>query len=546
MSEEKKDYTRIIKRARRRRKRANYLHIAGIAVILLLLVLCVLFLWKKGGFPASSGKSEGVAIATDSDAEARRAEAAETTAGDAGDQDVHIEEAEKQAVVDAYQDLGLVQVSGYLNVRETPGSDGKIIGKLEQNSACEILDREGDWDHISSGGIEGYIHNQYVISGEEARTKALEYVSKMAIVQTEKLNIRQEPVMDPANVVGQALVNERYTVEEELDGWVKIPDGYISADYVTVGFALNEARKLDLKAMALNQYDNLLISKVNNYLNIRKEPSTDSQANIIGKLPGKAAGEILETLDGWYKIKSGSITGYVTADPQYVAVGQEAKDLAVNAASLMAIVNTDRLNVRAEPNTDAKIWTQISKEERYSVVSQLDGWVEIELDTGDGDSGESADNAYISTRDNNVKVRYALSEAIKFSPLEEKANQTASLRSQVVNYALQFVGGRYVWGGNDPHTGADCSGFVKYVLSHVAGVGLPRTSREQAKTGRSIKSSEMRPGDLIFYTNSKGTVNHVAMYIGTGQIVHAASRRSGIKISTWNYRTPKTIRSFLD
>ena len=95
MSEEKKDYTRIIKRARRRRKRANYLHIAGIAVILLLLVLCVLFLWKKGGFPASSGKSEGVAIATDSDAEARRAEAAETTAGDAGDQDVHIEEAEK-------------------------------------------------------------------------------------------------------------------------------------------------------------------------------------------------------------------------------------------------------------------------------------------------------------------------------------------------------------------------------------------------------------------------------------------------------------------
>ena len=117
MSEEKKDYTRIIRRARRRRKRANYLHIAGIAVILLLLVLCVLFLWKKGGFPASSGKSESVAIATDSDAEARGAETAETTSGDAGDQDVHIEEAEKQAVVDAYQDLGLVQVSGYLNVR---------------------------------------------------------------------------------------------------------------------------------------------------------------------------------------------------------------------------------------------------------------------------------------------------------------------------------------------------------------------------------------------------------------------------------------------
>ena len=126
------------------------------------------------------------------------------------------------------------------------------------------------------------------------------------------------------------------------------------------------------------------------------------------------------------------------------------------------------------------------------------------------------------------------------------AEEAASARQNLVDYALQFVGGPYRAGGNDPHTGADCSGFVKYVLSHVAGVGLPRTSREQAKTGRSVKSSEMRPGDLIFYTNSKGTVNHVAMYIGNGQIVHAASRRSGIKISTWNYRTPKTIRSFLD
>lgn len=549
MSEEKKDYTQILKRARRRRKRAKYLHYAGIGVILLLLALCIVMFAKKGSFPVlsgNSGKAEAGATASNAQEEISGAEEAEALSIDTEGQADQEDLAAKQAVVDSYQNLGLVQVSGYLNVRETPGSDGNIIGKLEQNSACEILGTEGDWDHITSGGIEGYIHNQYVISGDEARSQALSYVTKMAIIQADKLNIRQEPVLDPANVVGQALMNERYPVEDEQNGWVKIDEGYISTEFVTVEFALNEARKLDLKTMALNQYDNLVISKVNNYLNIRKEPSTDSSANIIGKFPSKAAGEILETVDGWYKIKSGSITGYITADPQYVAVGQEAKDLAVGAASLMAIVTTDRLNVRAEPNTDAKIWTQISKEERYNVVSQLDGWVEIELDTGDGDGGESADNAYISTRDNNVEVRYALNEAIKFSPLEEKANQSASLRSQVVNYALQFVGGRYVWGGNDPHTGADCSGFVRYVLSHVAGVGLPRTSREQAKAGRSIKSSEMRPGDLIFYTNSKGTVNHVAMYIGNGQIVHAASRRSGIKISTWNYRTPKTIRSFLD
>ncbi len=343
--------------------------------------------------------------------------------------------------------------------------------------------------------------------------------------------------------MAQALLDERYEVVSQEDGWVQTTGGYISSDYVEVRYALNEARKMDLKAMAINQYNNLLISKVSNYLNIRSSPKDEGNANIIGKLPGKAAGEILETEDGWYKIHSGNITGYVSADSQYTATGQEAIDLAMGSASLMAIVNTDKLNVRTSPSTDASIWTQISKEERYSVVQQLDGWVQIELDGGDED--ESTDGAYISTRDNNVEVRYALTEAIKFSPLEELANQQASRRNQIVNFAIKYVGNRYVWGGTSLTNGADCSGFVQSVMKNF-GISLPRTSREQAKVGRAIKSSEMRPGDLIFYANSSGTVNHVAMYIGNGQIVHAASSKSGIKISTWNYRTPKTIRSVID
>ena len=153
--------------------------------------------------------------------------------------------------------------------------------------------------------------------------------------------------------------------------------------------------------------------------------------------------------------------------------------------------------------------------------------MEIELDETDG---EGTDHAYISTRDNNVEVRYALPEAIKFSPLEEAAQAAASLRTQVVNYALQFVGNPYVWGGTSLTNGVDCSGFTMQVMKHF-GVSLPHYSGSQAKMGKSVSSSEMRPGDLVFYANSGGTVNHVAMYIGNGQVVHAASSRSGIKIS---------------
>lgn len=452
------------------------------------------------------------------------------------------EQAEIQKVVDSYQNLGIVQVSGYLNIRETPSLDGKIIGKLSGDGACEIVETEGEWSHITTGGVDGYISNQYLLTGDEAREKALGLVKLRATVTADNLNIRQTPELDPANIVGQALKGERYVVNGLEDGWIQIQEGYISSEYAEVSYSLDEGRKLDMKAMAINQYENLVISKVNNYLNVRAEPKPDGK--IIGKMTSKAAGEILETLDGWYKIQSGPIIGYISADPQYTATGQEAKDIAMQEATLKAVIKTDVLNVRTEPTVDAKIWTQIVKDERYSVVEQLDGWVQIDLDSVDEEDGSEADKAFISTRDNNVEVRYALNEAIKFSPAEEAANAAASRRSQVVNYALQFVGNPYVWGGTSLTNGVDCSGFTMQVMKKF-GVSLPHYSGSQAKMGKKVTSATMKPGDLIFYAGSGGKINHVALYIGNGQVVHAASRKSGIKISTWNYRTPVAIRNVL-
>lgn len=534
-----RDYISRLNKARRRRNRrfdVSHLIIGLIVLaVIALLVGAGLFIAQKRE-PASSDSPK--TVQEGQTAEESSAEEITISPEEAAEAE-RLAEAEK--VVGAYQNLGIIQVSGYLNIRETPGQDGKIIGKLEGDSACEILATEGEWYQISSGGLTGYISSAYVLTGEEAKEKALGLVKKMALITGDSVNIRQDPAIDPANVVGAAIKDERYLVEEELDGWIKVPEGYISSDYAQVQYMLNEAQKLDLQAMAINQYNNLVISKVDTYLNVREEPSPNGK--IIGKMTSKAAGEILDdSVEGWYKIKSGKITGYISSDPQYTATGQEAKDIATGTATLMAIVNTDMLNVRTEPSTDASIWTQISKEERYPVLNQLDGWVEIELDAGDEEG--SVDKAYVSTRDNNVEVRYALNEAIKFSPLEEAANASASLRNQIVNYALQFVGNPYVWGGTSLTKGADCSGFTMKVYEHF-GISLPHYSGSQAQMGKAVSSSEMRPADLIFYTDSRGKVNHVAMYIGNGQIVHAASRRSGIKISTWNYRKPKTIRNML-
>lgn len=553
---ENKDYVSHLNKARKKRNQKwdpRYLLLAIVVVLLIGLGVLAAVNVKSAVSGKAARKSDNVIEEPGTGLEAASASNAARE-----EEEKAKEEQEIQSAIDAYQNLGIVQVSGYVNIRETPDMKGNIIGKVSGDGACEVLGEEGEWSHITSGGIEGYISSQYLVTGEEAKELAKSLVKKRAIIMTENdnLNIRSGPSKD-AEIVGQALPAERYEVLSEADGWVEINSGYISADYCEVKYALNEGRKLDLKAQAINQYDNLVIFKKSGYMNVRSTPENKGDDNVIGKLTSKAAGDIIETLDGWYKIKSGTVTGYIAANPELIATGQEAKDLAMQNATQMAIITTDVLNVRVEPNTDSKIWTQIVKDERYPVVDQQDGWVQIDLgsvDTEDG-SQDGDEKAYISTRDNNVEVRYALNEAIKFTPAKDSSSGASSdgsgsstkqsRRSQLVNYALQFVGNRYVWGGTSLTNGVDCSGFTMRVMEKF-GVSLPHYSGSQAQMGKKVTSATMKPGDLIFYAGSNGKVNHVAIYIGNGRIVHAASRRSGIKTSTWNYRTPVTIRSMLD
>ena len=521
------DYMASINKARRRRKRPPYGLYAAIAVGCAVLLGLTAF-----GIKTLLDKDYNEPVVAEQQIDEAQAEAAVTTVAIDGEAAKTIARQEEiQAIIDSYNNLGIINVSGYLNIRENPESGEKVVGKLLDGSACEILESLDGWYKIISGGIEGYISSDYVLTGDEAKEAAQTLVLDRALVTTNNLNIRKEPSTE-SDIVGKCLEGEKYEILSEVDGWYEIPNGFISAEYAEKEFSFNEARALDLRAMVLDYYNKPGVSNVTNYLNIRQKPGLEEK--VIGKLPSHAGCEILEELDGWYKIRSGNITGYVSSD--YILTGDAARNAAMDHAELMAIVSTDVLNARMEPSTDAKIWTQITNKERYHVVEQLDGWVKIEFDES-GDDGETA-TAYVASE--YVDVRYALDEAIKFSPAEENA----SFRSKVVNYALKFLGNPYVWGGTSLTKGADCSGFTLSVFKNF-GISLPHYSGSQAQMGTAVKSSNMRPGDLIFYGNSSGTINHVAMYIGNGQVVHAASKRSGIKISTWNYRKPLKIRDII-
>lgn len=270
-------------------------------------------------------------------------------------------------------------------------------------------------------------------------------------------------------------------------------------------------------------YTNLGVADVDGNLNIRKGPSID--AEIVGKMPDDAGCEILGVEGDWTHIRSGKVEGYVSSE--YLLSGEAAYARAEEVKQTIATVTTTTLYVREQPNTDCKILTSMPMGEELEVVELLDGWVQINVDS---------DIGYVSA--DYVEISVELKKAMTMT--EVRYGQGVSdVRVSLVQYATQFVGNPYVWGGTSLTRGADCSGFVLSVYANY-GIYLPHSSSAQANCGTRISASEAQPGDLFFYSNGS-RINHVAIYIGNGQVVHASSPKSGIKISSAYYRTPARV-----
>ena len=121
---------------------------------------------------------------------------------------------------------------------------------------------------------------------------------------------------------------------------------------------------------------------------------------------------------------------------------------------------------------------------------------------------------------------------------------SATIRAEIVAYALQFIGNPYKWGGISLTKGADCSGFTQSVFKD-HGICIPRTSKAQAEVGQNVSLDSRKPGDLIFYKKF-GTIYHVALYIGNDKVISVGSPRTGIRIKEYNYRKPYKAVNYID
>lgn len=410
----------------------------------------------------------------------------------------------------------------------------------------------------------------------------------------------------------------------------------------TLSVQVSERTGLTTVGNKQSAYDNVAISHVSNYVNIRSEANTSS--SIVGKIYNNCAATILATVDGeggtWYQIKSGTVTGYIKSE--YFITGADAEKIAKNVGTVYVTVSADSLRLREQPSTDSAVLTTLSKDAEYLEVKEEGDFIEIQVDESlsgyvhkdyvtqrvefkqavsveeerqkaeeDARIKKEAEDAIAKVEALKKEAGQGTASANKDTPstsigmiaqnpnadngtTKEQNNQSSQIgasqntgsqdtgstagpggsetstgsstgtsgtyqntqtgpgsavynsavRTAIVAYAKQFLGNPYVYGGTSLTNGADCSGFTMRIFEHF-GVTTGRTSRDQAANGREISLDQIQPGDLLFYASGK-TINHVALYIGDGKIIHASTSKTGIIISTAYYRTPAKAVTFLD
>ncbi|MCR8744095.1 SH3 domain-containing protein [Romboutsia lituseburensis] len=341
------------------------------------------------------------------------------------------------------------------------------------------------------------------------------YANESGIVTTDVLNVRSAPGTSNS-VIGKLYRGNTVDILDSSNGWYKVKlsngkIGWSSSDYIKIGGSEGGSGE-----ESVSGYGTVTTSA----LNVRSGAGTSY--SIVGKLYKNNSVELVAKSNGWYKVKlSNGKIGWASAD--YIRLGGSGGGSGEESVSGYGTVTTSALNVRSGAGTSYSIVGKLYKNNSVELIAKSNGWYKVKLSSG--------------------KIGWASADYISLGGNpgggDETEKPSINTREAVVNLAKQQLGKPYVWGAEGPNS-FDCSGLTYYVYKNAAGVNLPRTSKEQSGYGTTVSRSNLQPGDLIFSsTDGSGSVSHVGIYIGNGEMIHAPKpgdvvQRTSINNSYWN------------
>lgn len=412
------------------------------------------------------------------------------------------------------------QCSEYINVRQGATTDSDVIAKIYNNCEATLLEEKGEWIRIKSGNAEGWVKSEYFAFGEEAKQIAAQTAYNVTTVLPEALVVRCAPDKN-AEEFGMVYANEKLEVIKYEGDWMTVAFddgayGYVNAYYVSPIETYYE------QAETLKEEQDRLDQEWLDYLAAQKAEEERLNREWLEYL----AQQEVEAEQAWSESQEEQEeeTEYI-----YETETESTEDYDYEYEEDYVDESLDNWNESSEDSFEEDYYEDEYVEEEEEYYEDEDEYVEDEYYEEVYEDEEYYDDLYTEDEYYDEYIE------------EEEYYEDSSTGQSIVDYACQFVGNPYVWGGTSLTNGADCSGFVQSVFANF-GIYLSRTAASQSGGGTAVDLSNIQAGDLLFYGG--GSIDHVSIYMGDGQVVHASNSTDGIIISSYDYRTPTCARRY--
>lgn len=456
---------------------------------------------------------------------------------------------ETEPVVDTSMsgEMAFAQCEEYINIRSSANTDSEVVGKVYNNGSVTILSQVGDWYEVQSGNATGYVKADYFATGAEADAIAEEVAYNVATVYPEALVVRADASEDSEQVGMVYSTDELEVVEYEGD-WMKVAlgdgsYGYVSAYYVGYDTYYATAETLEEEQARLDQ-------EWLDYLAQQEAEQAAAEQAYLDAIAAEQAAAEQAAADAAAQAQA-EAQAVIDAQAQQTADAQAAADQAYQEyldAQAAADAATQTADEQAVYDTAAQ--AQAEYQEYLNAQAAADAQAQAEANAS-AQAAADAEAAAQAAADAAAQAQAEADAAAQAGTdgtadssesYEDTSSSSSTLGQEIVNFAVQFVGNPYVWGGTSLTNGADCSGFTQSVFANF-GIGIPRTAAAQSGSGTPVDLGSIQAGDLLFYSGGSG-IGHVTIYMGNGQVVHASNSNTGIIISDYGYRTPVSARRY--